>query len=196
MKNINEALAHVQKHLKAPKNQFNKFGGYKYRSCEDILTGLKETMPEGASTSLSDDIVMVGDRFYLVATATFRFLEDSISVRGWARESLNKKGMDDSQLTGSCSSYARKYALNGLFSIDDSKDADTEEHRNEYENKINTKPELNVLPIVNEIVKNYSDDKWDSAKDILHDLTTEEKKKVWGSLSGPIRVWITSNSKG
>ena len=125
-----KAVSGVQQELKAPKNQFNKFGKYSYRNCEDILEGFKR-LPTGLVLTVSDEIVMVGDRFYVKAIATLTDGENSISNTGFARESLTKKGMDDSQVTGSTSSYARKYALNGLFCIDDTKDADsTDNSRN------------------------------------------------------------------
>ena len=119
-------LSQIQAELKCPKNQRNDFGKYNYRSCEDILESLKPVAKKlGAAITLSDDIVAMGDRFYIKATATL-WMDDgkSITAVGWAREPLNRKGMDDSQVTGSASSYARKYALNGLFAIDDNKDAD------------------------------------------------------------------------
>ena len=118
-------VAEVQKSLKAPKGQFNSFGKYKYRNCEDILEGLKAVL-NGLTVHISDDVVMVGDRVYVKATATVTDGKDSLSVSAFARESESKKGMDDSQLTGSTSSYARKYALGGLFLIDDNKDADSQ----------------------------------------------------------------------
>ena len=117
-------LAVIQKTLKAPKGQFNKFGKYKYRSCEDILEGLKLVL-DGLVVTVEDDVHMVGDRVYIKSTATLTDGESSITNSAFARESLNKKGMDDSQITGTASSYARKYALNGLFLIDDTKDADS-----------------------------------------------------------------------
>jgi hypothetical protein len=113
--------------LKAPKGQTNKFGGYKYRSAEDILTAVKPLLSEWSSTLvITDDIVEVGGRVYVKATAILADTEGdfTINVSGFARESEIKKGMDDAQITGSASSYARKYALNGLFAIDDTKDAD------------------------------------------------------------------------
>lgn len=122
-----QKLSAVQGELKAPKSQRNNFGGYNYRSCEDILEALKPIQSKyGATTILSDEIEQKGDRFYVKATATFIDVEtgDSISVSAEAREEEIKKGMDASQITGSASSYARKYALNGLFDIDDTKDAD------------------------------------------------------------------------
>ena len=126
MGNIDERLIHIQGELKAPKSQENKFGGYKYRSCEDILEAVKPLLKkEKVTLTISDDIIEVGGRVYVKATATLSDGEDTISTSAFAREAETKKGMDDSQITGSASSYARKYALNGLFAIDDTKDADT-----------------------------------------------------------------------
>lgn len=184
----------MQKNLKAPKNQLNKFGGYKYRSCEDILTGLKECTPEGAATTVSDDIVVVGDRFYIVATATFRFAGEEVSVKGWAREALSKKGMDDSQLTGSCSSYARKYALNGLFSIDDSKDADSGEHQKQVQPKPKAPMVGSGLRAVNSIVDAFQNEDWLLCKGVVERLDPSAKKEIWGDLSPKIQDWIKSNT--
>ncbi|EBX8836666.1 recombinase [Salmonella enterica subsp. enterica serovar Urbana] len=121
-------LAEIQEHLNAPKNQYNSFGKYKYRSCEDILEGVKPLL-KGLFLSISDEIVLIGDRYYVKATATITDGENSHSASAIAREEENKKGMDAAQVTGATSSYARKYCLNGLFGIDDSKDADTDEHK-------------------------------------------------------------------
>ncbi|HBC0276225.1 ERF family protein [Salmonella enterica] len=121
-------LAEIQEHLNAPKNQYNSFGKYKYRSCEDILEGVKPLL-KGLFLSISDEIVLIGDRYYVKATATITDGENSHSASAMAREEENKKGMDAAQVTGATSSYARKYCLNGLFGIDDSKDADTDEHK-------------------------------------------------------------------
>lgn len=119
-------LQQIQTELKAPKGQFNKFGGYKYRSCEDILEALKPVLAKyHAAVLLSDEVVEVGGRVYVKATATLKTESESVQVTAFAREAESRKGMDDSQITGSASSYARKYALNGLFGIDDTKDADT-----------------------------------------------------------------------
>ena len=122
-------LIKIQSELKAPKNQFNNFGKYKYRSAEDILEAVKPlTAEQGCVLTLTDDIVCIEGRFYVKATATISNSKgQTVFVNGWAREEETKKGLDASQLTGSCSSYARKYALNGLFLIDDTKDADTDE---------------------------------------------------------------------
>lgn len=122
---ITETLSAIQTELSAPKGQFNKFGGYAYRSCEDILEALKPLLKKyKACVTISDDIVMVGDRVYVKATATLTAEGDSITATAFAREAEDKKGMDSAQVTGSTSSYARKYALNGLFAIDDNKDPD------------------------------------------------------------------------
>lgn len=121
-------LAHIQAHLNAPKNQYNSFGKYKYRSCEDILEGVKPLL-DGLFLSISDEIVLIGDRYYVKATATITDGEISHSATAMAREEESKKGMDSAQVTGATSSYARKYCLNGLFGIDDAKDADTDEHK-------------------------------------------------------------------
>ncbi|MTH45379.1 ERF family protein [Intestinirhabdus alba] len=121
-------LAEIQEHLNAPKNQYNSFGKYKYRSCEDILEGVKPLL-KGMFLSISDEIVLIGDRYYVKATATITDGENSHSASAMAREEENKKGMDSAQVTGATSSYARKYCLNGLFGIDDAKDADTDEHK-------------------------------------------------------------------
>lgn len=124
-------LHKIQKELKAPKGQYNSFGKYKYRSCEDIVEAVKAILPDGFSLLLSDEIILIGDRFYVKATASLASGNDMTSVSAYAREPENKKGMDPSQITGTASSYARKYALNGLFAIDDTKDADTDEHKNQ-----------------------------------------------------------------
>lgn len=121
-------LAEIQRTLNAPKNQYNSFGKYKYRSCEDILEGVKPLL-NGLFLSISDEIVPVGDRYYVRATASITDGETTHIATAMAREEESKKGMDAAQVTGATSSYARKYCLNGLFGIDDSKDADTNEHR-------------------------------------------------------------------
>lgn len=124
-KQFNEKLQKIQFSLKAPKGQYNSFGKYHYRSCEDILEALKPLLKENSCTlTITDDIVMLGDRFYVKATATLTDGEESISISAFAREEETKKGADGSQVTGASSSYARKYALNGMFCIDDTKDSD------------------------------------------------------------------------
>ena len=126
-------LITIQKELKANKSQYNSFGKYKYRSAEDILEAVKPLLnKEGCILTLSDELVVLGEgekqRYYVKATASLRTPEETFTVSAYAREDETKKGMDGSQITGTASSYARKYALNGLFCIDDAKDADTDEH--------------------------------------------------------------------
>jgi hypothetical protein len=126
--NIYEKLMNVQSSLKAPKGQYNSFGKYKYRSCEDIVESVKPLLKQnGLLLTMSDEIVMMADRIYVKATATIIDTAEGkeISVTALAREEETKKGMDGSQVTGASSSYARKYALNGLFAIDDTKDSDS-----------------------------------------------------------------------
>lgn len=135
-------LAEIQRTLNAPKNQYNSFGKYKYRSCEDILEGVKPLL-NGLFLSISDEIVPVGDRYYVRATASITDGETTHIATAMAREEESKKGMDAAQVTGATSSYARKYCLNGLFGIDDSKDADTDEHKQQQNNTkatVNNKP--------------------------------------------------------
>lgn len=123
---IIEILQQIQTELKAPKSQYNDFGRYHYRNCEDILEALKPILAKyKAAVTLTDDIKQIGNRYYIEATATLHAGGETISVNASAREEDTKKGMDGSQITGAASSYARKYALNGLFAIDDTKDADT-----------------------------------------------------------------------
>lgn len=127
--NIYTKLAEVQVKLNAPKSRYNSFGKYNYRSLEDILEAVKPLLAErGLSLWLSDTIELVQDRYYVKATATLTDGKTTIETSALAREALDKKGMDQSQVTGTSSSYARKYCLNGLFLIDDVKDADTDEH--------------------------------------------------------------------
>ena len=119
-------LISIQSELKAPKSQYNKFGGYKYRKAEDILEAVKPLLAKQKCTLIiTDDVVLIGNRIYVKATATIKNEKGECeTTTGWAREEETKKGMDGSQITGASSSYARKYALNGLFAIDDNADSD------------------------------------------------------------------------
>ena len=140
-----EKLQHIQEELKAPKNLYNSFGKYKYRNAEGICEAVKPLLAEFKMVlTLSDEIVQVGERYYIKATVTILDVESekNIAVSAFARESLDKKGMDDSQITGTASSYARKYALNGLFLLDDTKDADSDEYHNQTSkpDKVDKKP--------------------------------------------------------
>lgn len=131
---IHEKMMKIQTTLKAPKNLFNSFGNYKYRNAEGILEAVKPLLAENKlSMYISDDVQAVNDRVYVKATVSIFDIEtgESVMATASAREALNKKGMDDSQITGTASSYARKYALNGIFLLDDTKDADTDENQKE-----------------------------------------------------------------
>ena len=131
-KPIYAALMAVQAELKAPKGQHNSFGKYDYRSAEDIIEAVKPLLKEnGLFLTMSDDIVQIGDRYYVKATVSVTDIVtgESVQTSALAREAAQKKGMDESQVTGTASSYARKYALNGLFAIDDTKDADTDQYK-------------------------------------------------------------------
>ena len=157
-------LSRIQQELKAPKNLYNSFGKYKYRNAEGILEAVKPLL-NGLCLLLSDKINYIGNRYYVEATATLTNGEESVSVTASAREDEVKKGMDDCQITGSCSSYARKYALNGLFDIDDTKDSDDDslspknpanndpnDHRNDSR-EINGTTVSDKLPTVAETMK-------------------------------------------
>ena len=131
-KPIYASLMAVQAELKAPKSQHNSFGKYDYRSAEDIIEAVKPLLKENdLFLTMSDDIVQIGDRYYVKATVSVTDIVpgESVQTSALAREAAQKKGMDESQVTGTASSYARKYALNGLFAIDDTKDADTDQYR-------------------------------------------------------------------
>ena len=135
---VYEKLSKVQTELKAPKGQYNSFGKYKYRSCEDILEAVKPlNAKHGVVLTVGDEVVEISNRFYVKATAVFVDIEsgEKIINTALAREDDSKKGMDGSQITGTASSYARKYCLNGLYCIDDTKDADTDEYRAQQERK-------------------------------------------------------------
>ena len=153
--NIHEKLAAVQSEMKAPKNLYNSFGKYSYRNAEGICEAFKPFgKKHGLSLVLSDDVVEIGGRVYVKAVATLHDTEspDTVSVSAFAREAETKKGMDDAQVTGATSSYARKYALNGLFLLDDTKDPDTDEYRQQVEKgKADDKPA--GYPPVNEMQK-------------------------------------------
>ncbi len=135
---VYEKLSKVQSELKAPKGQYNSFGKYKYRSCEDILEAVKPlNAKHGVVLTVGDEVVEISNRFYVKATAVFVDIEsgEKIINTALAREDDAKKGMDGSQITGTASSYARKYCLNGLYCIDDTKDADTDEYHHQQESK-------------------------------------------------------------
>lgn len=148
--NIFESLLNVQTELKAPKSKDNSFGKYKYRSAEDILEAVKPILKKyGLTQMISDEVILIQDRYYIKATVTIYNAEgQNIQTTAFAREPEIKKGMDESQITGTASSYARKYALNGMYAIDDTKDADTDE----YHNEVNYKPEKTNKPNKNQLI--------------------------------------------
>lgn len=141
---LKKKLNNIQQNLKAPKNQRNRFGNYNYRSCEDILEAVKPLL-DGAVLTLNDEIINLGNRFYVKATAKLSDENENIENSAYAREAEIKKGMDEAQITGSASSYARKYALNGLFCIDDTKDADTMDN-SQKQGIVANQPQYNNLP--------------------------------------------------
>jgi hypothetical protein len=180
-------LSEIQGNLKAPKGQTNEFGGYKYRSCEDILQAVKPFLGDSVLT-ISDTMEQVGERYYVKATATIAIADTSVSVSAYAREPEKKKGMDEAQITGATSSYARKYALNGLFAIDDTKDADATNKHGKGEAKKPSVPfnESSVkewIGLATEASKKQDHDTfinwWPANKDdVIQDCGEELAKKV------------------
>lgn len=145
---MRDKLLEIQTELKAPKGQYNSFGKFNYRSCEDILEAVKPLLKKHNCTlTVSDELVNIGDRYYVKASATIMEIDsaDSITNTAYAREAESKSGMDASQITGTASSYARKYALNGLFLIDDTKDADTDDFVKQTSEKKATEKQIALL---------------------------------------------------
>lgn len=192
-KTFTERLIAVQSQLKVPKNQYNDYGGFKYRSCEDILEAVKPLLQkEGLYVTIADDIVVIGERFYVKATATLSDGENSISNHAFAREDAAKKGMDGSQVTGTASSYARKYALNGLLAIDDTKDADALNYGTPIKAADNTKAADNSkakaiaevrnaadIPSLNAVYKRH-EKALGKDTDFLNECTTRKKQLKQG----------------
>lgn len=192
-KKIYEKLAKVQAELKAPKGQFNSFGKYHYRSQEDILEAVKPILSrQGMTINLTDDIVLVGERYYVKSTATVSDGTDTISVTAFAREPNEKKGMDESQITGTASSYARKYALNGLFAIDDTKDSDTEEQQKPTIEKreATTAPKQTTNKLNEALIKEAS-----SLKIDLNKVATYLKKNVQELTNDDLKSCIERKKK-
>lgn len=153
-----QKVVRIQNELKAPKGQFNKFGNYKYRNCEDIIENVKPILNTyGIMLNISDEIVLIGDRYYIKAVAGLTDGTDVIQSCAYAREPQDLKGMVESQITGSASSYARKYALNGLLAIDDTKDFDTNEIAEQTSNT-EQKQEPKATPKQIEILNKYYKD--------------------------------------
>lgn len=177
---VKQKLLLIQNELKAPKSQFNSFGKYSYRNCEDIMEALKPLCKKhNAVVTITDDINQVGERYYIKATVTIRDcdIDESLTVTAFAREEESKKGMDGSQVTGASSSYARKYALNGLFAIDDTKDADS--GIDQSEPKQEPKKEPIKQKTRTELILQLIKDSDITPKDIATKLKTEfNKSKV------------------
>lgn len=172
-------LAEIQRTLNAPKNQYNSFGKYKYRSCEDILEGVKPLLG-GLFLSISDEVVLIGTRHYVKATARITDGESTHEATALAREEESKKGMDAAQVTGATSSYARKYCLNGLFGIDDSKDADSDEHKHQ-QNSAQPQKQEKPKPTPDQVLKAFTE--------AAGQKTTQEElkqafAKAWSMLGG------------
>lgn len=191
-------LTQIQNELKAPKSQYNSFGKYKYRNAEDIEQALKPLLAKyGATLTIDEDVRMVGDRIYFVETARYKDTEQEVKVQGWARESQNKKGMDDSQISGATSSYAVKYALAKLFLIDDTRDTDS----NEFQRKQQQPKKIKIKKMTEDELYNYQAD-YNGKPKFLYMIWTEcEKAKKMGlnaKTSVPIEWWnnkFKENSK-
>ena len=176
-KTLHEKLLYIQQTLKAPKGQMNKFGGYKYRSCEDIFEAVKPLLKEqGLTLQTPDELVQVGERYYVKATAILSDGNETITNTAYAREEETKKGMDGSQITGASSSYARKYALNGLFLIDDVKDSDST-NTNSKEDEERTQLFVDITNEMN-FKKVTPDEMYEQFKKKRQDMTIEELKQV------------------
>lgn len=178
---VYKKLIEVQEKLKAPKNQYNSFGKYSYRNCEDILEALKPILSKvGATVIISDEVISVGERYYVKATVRFICTESGevVEASANAREEESKKGMDSSQLTGSTSSYARKYALNGMFAIDDTKDADTTNTHDKGESKSSSDLSEAQVKRLFAIAKNNSLSNEDVLKGIMKYYNKTDAKKL------------------
>lgn len=188
--NIYEKLNKIQTELKAPKGQYNSFGKYKYRSCEDILEAIKPFLTETKTVlTINDEIVFIGNRFYVKATAVLADCENENSFihnTAFAREDDSKKGMDGSQITGASSSYARKYALNGLFAIDDTKDADTDENAKQQRNSTRTQEPERITKEDVQLMRDLCEQKGLDADTVfpngVENLTVEQMKEAYNKI--------------
>lgn len=188
--NIYEKLNKIQTELKAPKGQYNSFGKYKYRSCEDILEAIKPFLTETKTVlTINDEIVFIGNRFYVKATAVLADCENENSFihnTAFAREDDSKKGMDGSQITGASSSYARKYALNGLFAIDDTKDADTDENAKQQGKSTRTQEPERITKEDVQLMRNLCEQKGLNPDTVfpngVENLTVEQMKEAYNKI--------------
>lgn len=180
-------LVEIQAELKAPKSQRNTFGKYSYRSAEDILEAVKPLLKKhDAKIILSDKPILVGDWHYIEATAKFTCGDEVEAVTAYAREPLNKKGMDESQITGTASSYARKYALNGLLLIDDTKDADTDEYKKQTSQNASNRQVKQYISAVK--AKQYEDD-----IQALINVTGKNDGSIMGALLNHVGATMIKN---
>ena len=188
------SLHKIQSELKAPKGQTNSFGKYKYRSCEDIVEAVKPILKEhSASLTISDEVVMIGERYYVKATAVIKIEGGELySTTAYAREPLIKKGMDEAQITGATSSYARKYALNGLLAIDDTKDADTMDNTQQPAKKV-TKSSLTKIEktAIDALFRHAESQDADGIKETWHELERAEQEHCWQKMPQPTKDYIT-----
>jgi hypothetical protein len=206
------SMSEIQANLKCAKSQFNSFGKYKYRSCEDIVEAVKPILSKyGYHLTMSDEVVGVGDRVYIKATCCVMNDDKEVAKStALAREALIKKGMDDSQITGTASSYARKYALNGLFAIDDTKDADSDEHQAQSGRTVqppresaksiavdvweslSEEEQIFLNDIAVEMVSEIDDENLEGACKLFYEqnLTQEEQTALWSRLGSKERASI------
>jgi hypothetical protein len=177
------SLIKIQKELKVPKNQMNKFGNYRFRSAEDIIEAAKPICHKhDCALTISDEVVLIGDRIYVKATATLHKSDgDYFTTNGYAREEEVKKGMDAAQITGSASSYARKYALNGLFAIDDTKDADS---TNDHKDEIGDEKRLQLITMLENTL--YDEEKKSKMANLIDSYTT------WDQYNKAFKVLIAN----
>ena len=182
---IYKKLMDIQRELKAPKGQYNSFGKYKYRSCEDILEAVKPILSKhGCAAVITDTLVHAGERYYVQATATLYDTEtgDAVCNSAYAREEETKKGMDGSQITGTASSYARKYALNGLFLIDDTKDADTGAYHEQTNPELVGEVEIETLKKVANALGAKTKNEFRAVIGIPYSEIEKLTKTEWGAL--------------
>lgn len=198
MTDIYSHLSDVQKKLNVPKTRVNKFAGYNYRNTEDIVEAAKKVMPPGCCLTMDDDIIMIGDRYYVKSTASFSFEGHTVSMKGYAREPLEKKGSDMSQITGGCSTYARRYALAGLLAIDDGEDCDNHDNTEHYkpQQQKKSEPPKRASPLKNTkdlydlVIKQKTNNDLLYAKELLNSLTREEKVALSKMFNAEELEWV------
>lgn len=192
---FNKKIAQVQSEIKAPKNLYNDFGKYSYRSAEAILEVAKPILHKyDLVLTITDDIIQLGDRFYVKATSTITDGENSISTTAFARETLDKKGMDEAQVTGSASSYARKYSLNGIFCLDDNKDPDSMDNRESTP----TAPTQDNAAVLKSFCASMKTQPGVDIKDLTDWYTYWNKRIESGDFKGdinPVKLWASHTNR-